>query len=225
MTKQTDTVKKRAASSRARKPRPGAAPTNSRDSALSITRLKNIVGAIQLGNFVETACEYAGIGRSTFYEWKRRGAIELDRVHSLPRTNLEKIMESFEGEDPNDVDDNTGRPKDKGTAEYMWSHRPRQFDAVEWPYAVFNHLTDRARAQAEVRHIGNIMKAAQAGQWQASGWWLERTMPKKYGRPDTKVQVSGTKGGEPIRSETVVTVNQLNEALAKLMGIDPEEQP
>lgn len=217
MVNKSDAKKKRVATSRTRRPAPGKAPTNGRDSSLSITRLKAIIGAIQLGNFVETACEYAGISRSTFYDWKRRGAVELDRVHSLPRTNLERIMEQFEGEDPNDVDDNTGRPKDKSTVEYMWTHRPRQFDPVEWPYAIFNHLTDRARAQAEVRHISNIMKAAANGQWQASGWWLERTMPHKYGRPDTRVQVSGTPGGEPIRSETVVTVNQLTEALGALM--------
>lgn len=223
VTEKMDAPKKRVrrgAAPAKKTPAPDKAPTYGRDSVLSISRCKAIVGAIQLGNYITTACEYAGIGRSTYHEWVNRGAVELDRVHSLPRKNLEKIMESFEGEDPNEVDDNTGRPLDKGTVEYMWRHRPREFHAVEWPYVIFKHLTDRARASAEVRHVSNITKAAQSGHWQASAWWLERTNHEKYGRKD-QVTHSGTPGGQPIQTQTVVTVNQLNERLDELLKRNP----
>ncbi|RAX44898.1 hypothetical protein DQ354_12345 [Arthrobacter sp. AQ5-06] len=215
MTDKADTQKKKRVPPQ---PRAGGAPTNGRYSQLSITRCKNIVGAIELGNYIGTACEYAGIGRSTYHEWVKRGEVELDRVHSLPGVDLEDIMNRFEGKDPDEVDDNTGQPKDKGTVEYMWVHRPTQFGEVEWPYVVFNHLTSKARATAEVRHISNIMSAGRT-QWQASGWWLERTLPERYGRRD-RLQMSGTAGGEPIRTETVITVEQVNDALEKLMNPD-----
>jgi len=40
----------------------------------------------------------------------------------------------------------------------------------------------KAEADAIVRHVANIAKAAQDGQWQASAWWLERRYPAEYGR-------------------------------------------
>lgn len=211
MVSKSDTTK-RAPSKRERGTRAGTNP--GRYSNLTITRCKNIVGAIQMGNYVVTACEYAGIGRATYYGWVNRGEVELDRVHSLPRTNLEDIMNQFDGKDPNDIDDKTGMPKDKGTVEYMWAHRPRQFDPVEWPYVVFNHLVERAQAAAEVRAVANVMAAGQT-QWQAAMTWLERTRPERYGRKD-QVQHTGVQGGAPIRTETVVTVNQLMERLGEL---------
>ena len=40
----------------------------------------------------------------------------------------------------------------------------------------------KAEADAIVRHVANIAKAAADGQWQASAWWLERRYPEFYGR-------------------------------------------
>jgi hypothetical protein len=191
-----------------KKPGPG------KYSELSVTRCKNIIGAIQLGNYVKTACAYAGIGESTYYQWRKRGDVELDRVHSLPRKNLEDIMNQFDGEDPNDVDDRTGKPKRKDTPEYMFAHRPREFLATEWPYVVMVHLADRARASAEVRHVSAITQAAASGDWRAALAWLERSFPDRYGRVD-RLQVSGDKQGDPIQHE-IVTVDALTEKLRGL---------
>jgi hypothetical protein len=33
-----------------------------------------IVGLIRVGNFVDVACRAAGIHKSTYYDWKARGA-------------------------------------------------------------------------------------------------------------------------------------------------------
>jgi hypothetical protein len=38
----------------------------------------------------------------------------------------------------------------------------------------------KAEADAIVRHVANIAKAAQDGQWTASAWWLERRYPQDY---------------------------------------------
>ena len=40
----------------------------------------------------------------------------------------------------------------------------------------------KARAESEGAHIRNIRRAADNGNWQASGWFLERSFPKKWGR-------------------------------------------
>jgi len=48
--------------------------------------------------------------------------------------------------------------------------------------AAFADALKKAEADAEVRHVANIAKAAQDGTWQASAWWLERRRPDDYGR-------------------------------------------
>jgi hypothetical protein len=42
---------------------------------------------------------------------------------------------------------------------------------------------ERARAEAELAHIGLISRAAREGTWLAAAWLLERLYPDRYGRP------------------------------------------
>jgi hypothetical protein len=44
----------------------------------------------------------------------------------------------------------------------------------------FRDLVEKAEADAIVRHVANIAKAAADGQWTASAWWLERRYPQDY---------------------------------------------
>lgn len=43
-----------------------------------------IVEAIEMGNYVETAVQYAGVSKSTFYNWMDRGTSERDRLLANP---------------------------------------------------------------------------------------------------------------------------------------------
>jgi hypothetical protein len=43
--------------------------------------VKRIEDAIRVGNYVEDACEYAGLSRHTLYSWLRRGQAEMDRIN------------------------------------------------------------------------------------------------------------------------------------------------
>jgi transposase len=90
---------------------------------------QKIVDVIRAGNFVQTAAEYAGVDRSTVYDWVRRG------------------------------------------------ERERQ-----GPYREFAEQVRKALADAEVRDLAIISKAAGEGQWQAAAWRLERKFPERYGR-------------------------------------------
>lgn len=40
----------------------------------------------------------------------------------------------------------------------------------------------KARADAIVRNVTYVQKAASDGNWQAAAWWLERTVPEHYSK-------------------------------------------
>lgn len=42
----------------------------------------------------------------------------------------------------------------------------------------------KARADAIVRNVTVVQKAAQNGNWSAARWWLENHLPEVYGRKD-----------------------------------------
>ncbi len=48
--------------------------------------------------------------------------------------------------------------------------------------AEFAEAIKKAEADAEVRHVANIAKAAGKGTWQASAWWLERKQYQDWRR-------------------------------------------
>lgn len=75
---------------------------------------------------------------------------------------------------------------------YRWLERGRKerdaIDAGKEPneeethYVELCNTIEKARADAIVRNVGLIQKAANEGTWQAAAWWLERTMPQQFGR-------------------------------------------
>lgn len=103
---------------------------------------EKIVQAIKAGNYIETAAAYAGISKSTLYEWLKRGERENQRVAKNPRYRIKKS---------------------------------------EKPYVEFSNAIEKALAEAEIRDVAIIGKAAEE-QWQAAAWRLERKFPDKWGR-------------------------------------------
>ena len=51
---------------------------------------EDILKVIRSGNYIETACAYVGINKSTFYDWLKRGAREKDRLEKNPRARIRK---------------------------------------------------------------------------------------------------------------------------------------
>lgn len=49
----------------------------------------------------------------------------------------------------------------------------------------FLDAVESARAEAQLRNVMIIQKAANEGTWQAAAWYLERTNPRKWGRHET----------------------------------------
>lgn len=56
---------------------------------------EEILKVIRSGNYIETACAYVGINKSTFYDWLKKGARELDRVEANPRASVTKDMRKY----------------------------------------------------------------------------------------------------------------------------------
>lgn len=82
-------------------------------------------------------------------------------------------------------------------------------------YARFSEDVDTARAAAIVRNVGIIQQAAQTN-WQAAGWFLERTAPQHFGR-QIRTELSGPDRG-PIQVE--VTRDELIEEISSLLGFN-----
>lgn len=113
-----------------------------RPTKLNYKVQEKIVQAIKAGNYIETAAAYAGINKSTLYDWLRRGEREKQRVEKNPRYRIRKS---------------------------------------EKPYVEFSDAVEKALAEAEVRDVLLISKAAEE-QWQAAAWRLERKFPDRWGR-------------------------------------------
>ena len=85
---------------------------------------------------------------------------------------------------------------------YDWMKRGSLGDS---PYSEYSEAIKKAQAEAESSHVANIQKAGADGKWQASAWWLERTMPEKYGKREVSIQEAlavflkaATKGDEEV---------------------------
>lgn len=77
------------------------------------------------------------------------------------------------------------------TTLYRWLQESEQNGAKP----LLRELSDTvrsSRAQAEMRNVLRIQKAAEDS-WQAAAWWLERSQPKKWSK-QTNVELSGVNG-------------------------------
>lgn len=79
-------------------------------------------------------------------------------------------------------------------------------------YGEFCEAVEKTRAQAEVRAVALIRKAAMDGTWQAAAWFLERSHPHKWGRQN-KVEVTGKNGGA-----VEVDVSSLEAKVSKILS-------
>jgi transposase len=75
-------------------------------------------------------------------------------------------------------------------------------------FAEFAERLTRARAEAELREMRAIVKAAADGDWRAAAWRLERRYPKQYGRQQ-RVE-HATADGKPLNVDlSILTDDEL----------------
>ena len=87
-------------------------------------------------------------------------------------------------------------------------------DEAEERYARFAEEVDNARATAIVRNVSIIQAAAQTN-WQAAGWWLERTAPQHFSR-QVRTELSGPNQG-PV--QVSVTRDELIDEITRLLDV------
>lgn len=87
-----------------------------------------------------------------------------------------------------------------------------ELDEIEERYARFSEDVDNARATAIVRNVSIIQQAAQTN-WQAAGWWLERTAPQHFAR-QVRTELSGPNQG-PVQVN--VSRDDLIEEITRLL--------
>jgi hypothetical protein len=98
---------------------------------------------------------------------------------------------------------------------YYWLERGR--DEPESIYSDFSDAVEKAKADAEVRDVALIDKAAHDGSWQAAAWKLERKFPNKWGRVN-RTEISGPDGA-PVK----VDIDAKASLLQKL-GLDADSE-
>lgn len=84
-------------------------------------------------------------------------------------------------------------------AAYAGVHRDTLADWMA-RHSAFSADVQKAEADAEVRHVANIAKAAQDGNWTASAWWLERRRHQDWGKVD-RVEVNIRREAERLADE------------------------
>ena len=65
-------------------------------------------------------------------------------------------------------------------AAYAEVHRDTFYEWLNDP--TFSDAVQKAEADAEARFVGQIVKAAHGGTWQAAAWWLERRNSHAWGK-------------------------------------------
>jgi len=81
----------------------------------------------------------------------------------------------------------------------------------------FLERVKKAEADAEVRMVAQVARAAQEGTWQAAAWWLERRRPEDYGRRD-RVEVTLRREAERLAGELGLQVDELIREAERLTG-------
>lgn len=181
--------------------RPGGRP-----GRLNPVTATSLINSISGGAYISTACQFTGIGLSTYQLWRRRGETEVERVRTSgkdPDAILQYAMVDSEG-------------KTLSVAQMMNQPAPTGFHAREWSYVCFYMHSEKAMAVSEIRNLTIIQKAAGDGNWQAGAWILERTRPSKFGRRE-RINLEGSTDGDPISIKNV-GIEDVEAAIRKLKG-------
>jgi len=111
------------------------------------------------GQFVETACELAGVSKASFYRWMEAGEQE---DGPQPYRDFRNAIE---------------KARAKAEAAAVRTVRGAQ---VPWIQTTTVEGTDK-----DGNPISRTETKTMPGEWQAAAWWLERTFPSRYGKRQT----------------------------------------
>lgn len=94
-----------------------------------------------------------------------------------------------------------------------WMRRGRVGKADDVIYIEFAERVEQAQAEAEVRLVAEIARAARDS-WQAAAWLLERVAPTRYGKPSVRMRDTAPpeeKVAPPVADDPFSEVDELAE--------------
>lgn len=127
----------------------------------------------------DTAARYVGISPAAFYKWKARGTLALETATALWENTP---LPPFDPADP---------------ASHESREAPGAIDfapAEERIYIEFVESVEAARAEAEVRMVEVVRKAAVEGDVKAAQWWLDRAYPERWAQRQ-RLELTGAQDG------------------------------
>lgn len=157
----------------------GAPPKLNRELILRITDY------LRRGAYVETAVASAGVHKSAYYKWVKKGVGQKIGIHRELVDAIDKAMADAEMRDLTIVDKSaTGTP-----AEYLKDENGK---------LVINSSGDPV-----------LVKPYLKSDWKASAWRLERRNPKKWGIRQT-LEHTGSEEN-PVHLEAKVSVKEMTD--------------
>ena len=101
-----------------------------------------------------------------------------------------------------------------------WETRALEYKEPE--FIKFFQECERAKDEREAFHLKQIVDASRDGTWQASAWFLERSLPNQYSLKRT-MEITGKDGG-PVQQEIkVISTSDILKAL-EIITVIPNEQ-
>jgi len=85
---------------------------------------------------------------------------------------------------------------------WRWLQKGETAKSKRSIYRKLYEAVKKAEAEAQIRNVAIIQKAAQET-WQAAAWWLERRYPELWGRKDTVRLGTEDEDGLKLRIEVV----------------------
>lgn len=101
---------------------------------------------------------------------------------------------------------------------HLWLKKGNKYPGTI--YSAFADAVHEAMAQAEMRDVLTISKAAGDGDWRAAAWRLERKFPGRWGQT-TKTELTGRDGG-PVQVSGNVDFSKLSDAELRAIAGRPD---
>lgn len=172
--------------------------------------LDRLLQAFRVGSPVDTACSFSKICKWAYLNWLYTYQ-EICRLNNyLSENKINNIKELTE----DDIN--------RGCLDIDLIQHIKKNKAYGETVCAFMKKVEEARAEIVIYHLTQIRAPKHGSQWNASAWFLERTMPGAFGRKDADAQAEKEEVVNKIEVQ-YVDPDRDNDRLKKMQKIVDEE--
>lgn len=174
-----------------------------RKVAITPEIIENVIFSLKAGCYIETAAAYAGISRSTLYQWMKRGQREkrrLQKKRTRPYVSEAQFVIFVDA-----------------ITRAMAESEVRDVSVIaQAANGGYKYTEKKVKKDSNGNIISEeLVEKTAAPQWQAAAWRLERKNPKKWGR---RVAIRKDDGNDDKNSPEAFA-NKMREAFGTIAGI------